>query len=184
MPAAFRDCPAWRVELFNPYGEGGTYPPYGNAGTFDGIGLGTTGASSSGPVRRYSLGIDYSGLWALRLSLAGETLDGCSQTLSQRAYGARFTLNLDGGRLGAPDRPTSRPTATSSPASSADPSPAPSPSPLAAPEPAASEKYQNPVDPEATPGWVYPAVAVSGVALLGVVLVAVRTVLRRRRQGW
>ncbi len=50
VPVTDRRCPAWRVELYNPYGEGGTYPPYGNAGRFDGVGFGVTGASSAGPV--------------------------------------------------------------------------------------------------------------------------------------
>lgn len=178
VPPESRGCPAWRIQLYNPYEEGGTYPPYGNSGAFDGVGLGTTGASTSGPVRRYSHGIDYSGLWTLRLSLAADTLDTCSATLPARRYDARFTLDLGGGRPDRGDpREEERPTPTPGP----DPTPAPTPDPD---EPSAAAKYDTPVDPDSTPGWVYPVVAVGSVLALGSAVVALRVWLRRRQQGW
>lgn len=169
VPAQARDCPAWRVEIFNPYGEGGTYPPYGNSGSFDGVGLGTTGASSSEPVERYSLGIDYSGTWAMRLSLAAATVDTCSQGLPRRGYPARFSLGL--GRTGT---------------DGAGPSdgPSPSESPAADGKPSAATKYQTPASPRSTPGWVYPVAAVAAVATAGAALVGGRRLVRRRRRGW
>ncbi len=175
VPPGSRGCPAWRVQLYNPYEEGGTYPPYGNSGTFDGVGLGTTGASTSGPVQRYAQGIDYSGVWTLRLSLAVDTLDTCSAALPVRAYDARFTLDLDGGRPGRGDgRPTAEPSASPTPPEdTADPD-----------EPSAAEKYNTPVDPDSTPGWVYPVVAVACVLLLGAAGVGTRVWFRRRQQGW
>lgn len=177
VPRGSRGCPAWRLELYNPYGEGGTYPPYGNSGAFDGVGLGTTGASTSGPVQSYSQGIDYSGVWALRLSLAADTLDTCSATLPAREYRARFTLDLDGGRPGS-----SRDAASTEP-------PSPGPSLSSTPrteldEASAAEKYNTPVRSETTPGWMYPVVAVGSVLLLGGAAVYLRLWFRRRQQGW
>ena len=183
IPAENRDCPAWRVEIFNPYGEGGTYPPYGNAGSFDGIGLGVAGASSTGPVESYSVGIDYTGVWAMRLSLAADTFDTCSQSLPARNYESRFTLDMDGGPVDD-DRGEADDGADDGD-DSASPSPSPTPSPTSDPdEPSAAKKYSTPVDPDSTPAWVYPVVAVSVVVLLGAALVVGRLLVRRRRQGW
>lgn len=171
VPPASRGCPAWRIQLYNPYGEGGTYPPYGNSGVFDGVGLGTTGASTAGPVQRYSQGIDYSGEWALQISLAADTLDTCSATLPTRRYRARFTLGLE---ADAAEPPSARPSGSPSsnlPADEHD-------------EPSAAAKYDTPVDPATMPGWVYPVAAVGSMVLLGVVAVSAQLWFRRRRQGW
>ncbi len=177
VPRGSRGCPAWRVQLYNPYEEGGTYPPYGNSGIFDGVGLGTTGASTSGPVQRYSQGIDYSGVWALRLSLAAETLDTCSATLPVREYRARFTVDLDGGRRGS----------SRDAAGMELPSPNPSTGSTSKAEPdeaSAAEKYNTPVRSETTPAWAYPVVAVGSMLLLGGAAVYLRLWFRRRQQGW
>jgi hypothetical protein len=186
VPPAARDCPAWKVQLYNPFGEGGTYPPYGNAGTFDGVGLGSTGASASGPVARYALGIDYSGLWSVRLSLALDTLQTCSASLPVRRYDVRFVVDLDDGEI-APTRPTGSPSGAvpaPEPASAPPTAPAVTPPPGTRGEGSAAAKYRTAVRPDSTPGWVYPVVAVAAVTALGVALVGLRSLLRRRRQGW
>ena len=172
VPPELRNCRSWRVELYNPYGEGGAFPPYGNSGTFDGVGLGTTGASSSGPLERFSQGIDYTGTWAVRLSLGSETtssFDTCSQALPERAYEARFSLDLARADVEVPASPSASPSSVVT----ADPQ-----------EPSAAEKYNTPVDPGSAPGWTYPVVAVALVVAAGAALVGVRLLIRRRRQGW
>ena len=119
----------------------------------------------------------------MRLSLAVDTFDTCSQSLPARSYESRFTLDMDGGpvdddRGEADDGPDDG-------ADSASPSPSPTPSPTSDPdEPSAAKKYSTPVDPDSTPAWVYPVVAVSVVVLLGAALVVGRLLVRRQRQGW
>ncbi len=182
VPTEDRRCPAWRVELYNPFGEGGTYPPYGNAGRFDGVGFGVTGASSAGPVSPRSLGIDYSGTWAVQVSLARDTLGTCSRHLPvARPFPARFSvatgLRGDAGR----DRDSGAPSPSSAP--EASPS---SPAARAGVEPreeAAGEKYRTRVR-EGAPAWAYPLVAVGLVLLAGAVAGGVVLSRRRRTRGW
>jgi hypothetical protein len=174
VPPEARSCPAWRVALYNPFGEGGSFPPYGNTATFDGLGTGSAGAATSGPVARYALGIDYSGTWTLRLSLAADTLQTCSATLPRRPYDVRFVLDVD--HRPADVEPSSGPSATG-----------PSGTPAAGPDVAgesAAAKYRTPVRPGGTPGWVYPVVAVGAVTAVVAALAALARLLRRRRQGW
>jgi hypothetical protein len=181
LPREARRCPAWRAELYNPYGEGGTYPPYGNSGVFSGVGLGTTGASSARPVEEFPTGIDYAGIWRVRLALGTGGSETCSQYLPEdHRFPVRFSLSLSG-----PAQEEGEPGATV-PEESASPSG--SPSPTSAPEAEDEEapvaaKYETPVR-ESTPAWLYPVVAVVAVVLLGLTVVGLRVMLRRRRQGW
>ncbi|WP_148571091.1 vWA domain-containing protein [Nocardioides caldifontis] len=169
VPAQNRRCPAWRVELYNPYGEGGSFPPYGNSGDFDGVGYGTTGASSAGRLSPRSLGIDYSGTWAVQLSLARDTADTCSDHLPEgRAYSARFSLST--GRGGQ------------QPQESATPSPSASPAPEEE-DTSAADKFRNPVE-EGTPAWLYPVVAVGLLVLAALLAGGVLLLRRRRTRGW
>jgi hypothetical protein len=169
VPPANRRCPAWRVELYNPYGEGGSFPPYGNSGDFDGVGYGVTGASSAGRLSPRSLGIDYSGTWAVQLSLARDTVDSCSDHLPEGSpFTARFSLST-GGRAGGQPQETPSPTAT--------------PSPVDDDGSSAADKFRTPVE-EGTPAWLYPVVAV-GLLVLAALLAAALLLLRRRRtRGW
>jgi hypothetical protein len=177
VPSAARNCPAWRAELYNPYGEGGSYPPYGNSGIFDGVGIGSTGASSTSRLDPYSKGIDFNGTWAMQLSLARDTAKTCSEFLPPRLpFRARFSLQVG-------PQPA---TAASSPRASAPVSATPSPSASSVSEGgvAASAKYTTPARPQQTPVWLMPVVAVGVVAAAGVAAVGVLILRRRRRRGW
>jgi hypothetical protein len=185
IPVEARQCPAWRAEIYNPYGEGGTYPPYGNSGFFDGVGYGATGASSTGPAQRYDTGIDYTGVWALQLSLARDTLTTCSAHLPEEArFTARFSIATKApGSQKEADQDEREPgkAATESPAATPG---QPSTEPSAEPdEPTAAEKYTTPVR-EGQPAWVYPVTAVGLVLLAAGLGLAVRLRVRRRRRGW
>lgn len=182
MPKEYRDCPSWRVELRNSAGEGYVYPPYGNSAIFDGVGFGSSGASTTEAVRRNSTGIDYSGRWTLALLLGrdfqGEPLD-CAEHLPDRAYDVRFTLDYDGlADLDAAAGPSA--SATPAPSETSGPS-GPSEEPR---DVSAAEKYRNPYDPEEAPGAfsvlgpvLFFAVALGFAALL-------YRVIQRRRRGW
>jgi hypothetical protein len=169
VPKALRDCPAWRAELHNPYGEGATYPPYGNSGAFDGVGIGSTGASTTTRVRPYSKGIDFTGTWALQLSLARDTGETCSAYLpAGRSFRTRFALQVD------------EPGPRRAPAEVTAPTPSASPGP----ETSATERYTTPARPRETPAWVLPVTAVGMALLLGGAGAALLMVRRRRRRGW
>lgn len=172
VPRALRDCPAWRAELHNPYGEGATYPPYGNSGAFDGVGIGSTGASTTTRVRPYSKGIDFTGTWAIQLSLARDTGKSCSAYLPPgRSFRTRFALQVDEpGQEREPGRG----------AAAATPSASPSPTT----ESSATERYTTPVRPHETPAWVLPVAAVGVALLLGGTGAAALAIRRRRRRGW
>ncbi len=117
----------------------------------------------------------------MRLSLAVDTFDTCSQSLPARSYESRFTLDMDGGPVGGDEGGRRAGDGDDS----ASTTPSPTPSPTSDPdEPSAAKKYSTPVDPDSTPAWVYPVVAVSVVVLLGAALVVGRLLVRRRRQGW
>jgi hypothetical protein len=181
VPPPVRNCPAWRAELYNPYGEGGTYPPYGNSGVFDGVGIGSTGASTTAGLAPYSKGIDFTGTWAIQLSLARDTGDTCSAYLPPRtSFRTRFALQVvePGARRQAPgSERTGAPTAPPSSGPSSSPSSGQA-------EPSASAKYNTPVRPQETPPWVLPVVAVGVTVLLGCSAGAVLVVRRRRLRGW
>ncbi len=177
VPAANRNCPAWRAELYNPYGEGGSFPPYGNSGEFDGVGIGSTGASSTGKLDPYSQGIDFTGTWSMQLSLARDTVDQCSKSLPGRPYEARFSL-----QLGAGSGPS--PRASASPSSTTSPTPSASPSGSAAGDDSVRRKYDNPVDPSSSPGWLPAAVAVTITLLVGGAIIGFMRLRRRRQRGW
>jgi hypothetical protein len=179
VPPSVRNCPAWRAELFNPYGEGGTYPPYGNSGVFDGVGIGSTGASTTGGLAPYSKGIDFTGTWAIQLSLARDTGDTCSAYLPPRtSFSTRFALQVvaPGARRTLPVvKPTGTPTASPSASSSGSSEQG---------DPSAAAKYNTPARPQETPPWVLPVVAVGVVLVLGGSASAVLVLRRRRRRGW
>lgn len=171
VPPQARGCQAWRVELYNPYGEGGAYPPYGRSGVFAGVGTSRVGVSTSGPVAEFSDGIDYAGDWTVRLALAVDIADSCSEQLSaDRAYPARLAVVIERGDDSAGPGPE---TVTDDPSSSGD-----------LEDESAATKYRTPVSPTSTPVWAYPLGAVAVTLLLGTAVVGVRLVLRRRRQGW
>ncbi len=178
VPSSVRNCPAWRAELLNPYGEGGTYPPYGNSGVFDGVGIGSTGASTTSGLAPYSKGIDFTGTWAIQLSLARDTGDTCSAYLPPRTgFRTRFALQVVApGARRTP--PVVKATATPSPSAS------PSSGASDETEPSASAKYNTPARPQETPPWVLPVVAVGVALVLGGSASAVLLVRRRRRRGW
>lgn len=189
VPLEDRRCPAWRVELYNPYGEGGTYPPYGNSARFDGVGYGVTGASSSGLLSPTSLGIDYSGRWAVQLSLARDTLETCSQHLPvARPFTARFSI-ATGARADSAPKPSDGKAATQQ-QPSATPGTTPGttsgstdPQSTEAGEESAGEKYRTPVS-DSAPGWVYPMTAVGLLVGAGALVIAVLALRRRRARGW
>lgn len=173
-----RNCPAWRAELYNPYGEGGSYPPYGNSGVFDGVGIGSTGASTTARLAPYSKGIDFTGTWAIQLSLARDTGDTCSAFLPpSTSFRTRFALQVV-----EPGTRRAAPVAGSTPAPSSSGSPSSTPSGDG--EPSASAKYNTPVRPQETPPWVLPVVAVAVALVIGGSVAGVLVVRRRRRRGW
>jgi von Willebrand factor type A domain len=186
VPPGSRNCPAWRAELYNPYGEGGTYPPYGNSGFFDGVGIGSTGASTTTGLDPYSKGIDFTGTWAVQLSLARDTAETCSAYLPPgRRFPTRFALQVaDPGtrRTAGALSGHRRPAPSASPTISALGSPTGSPSGSAAPD--ASRQYTTPARPQETPAWVLPVVAVGVVVVLGASAGALLALRRRRRRGW
>jgi hypothetical protein len=170
VPARARGCQSWRVELFNPYGEGGAYPPYGRSGAFAGVGSSRVLVTTSGAAAAFSDGIDYAGTWRIRVALAGETSDSCTEHLSGRAYPVGVVLLIEGAEE------TAQPAGETA---VADPGPAGD-----LEEESAATKYRTPVSPDSTPLWVYPTGAVAGTLLAGAALAGVRLAFRRRRQGW
>jgi hypothetical protein len=170
VPARARGCQAWRVELFNPYGEGGAYPPYGRSGAFAGVGSSRVAVTTSGAAASFSDGIDYAGTWRIRVALAGATSDSCTEHLSGRAYPVGVVLLVEGADE------TAQPAGETA---VADPEPADD-----LEEESAATKYRTPVSPNSTPLWVYPTGAVAGTLLAGAAFVGVRLAFRRRRQGW
>lgn len=182
IPRGARNCPAWRAELFNPYGEGGVYPPYGNSGLFDGVGYGTTGASTARPVKRYPVGIDYAGEWAVRLVLAEDTQDTCSAHFPENAsFTARFSIETGEPAVADAQEPAS---------------PAPNPSAAtnegsadsgadgdASGRSEAAKKFDTPVR-EGAPAWVTPVAGVGGLLLLSGAAGGFLIWLRKRRRGW
>jgi len=133
VPYDARSCETWQVQLYNPYGEGGTYEPYGTTNVFDGSGLAAGGASAIRAAHAGNDGIDFPGTWSLRLSLATaeDVLDsdeGCARHLAGRSFDLRVRLQLQG--AGAP---------ATAPSAAATPAPSPAPAETAPAETAPAE---------------------------------------------
>ncbi|MFT4288463.1 vWA domain-containing protein [Nocardioides sp.] len=126
VPYYGRSCESWRIQLFNPYGEGGTYPPYGNENIFDGTGFAGVGAKGSKPISSTMDGIDFPGSWTFSLSLAAPTTDSVLHSTLKCAdylplgqdFDVRFTLTLDPNAQPDLDSMTVGPSAAASPSPS------------------------------------------------------------------
>ncbi len=102
VPHYARDCRSWEVRLYNPYGEGGTYPPYGNTGVFDGTGLAATGVETTGAIAQSGSGIDFPGTWRVSVSLARTAIEECADHLPLRhdfPFHLRVSLEAEPGDL-------------------------------------------------------------------------------------
>lgn len=102
VPYYGRSCETWHVQLFNPYGEGGTYPPYANTNIFDGTGFAGAGGRGAKPISATADGIDFPGQWTFSLALAPtddpilRELPRCADYFPRDTpFDVRFTLTLD-----------------------------------------------------------------------------------------
>lgn len=193
VPAEFRGCRAWEVQLYNPYGEGGSFPPYGTSAAFIGVGMGAAGASTTGALDPYSKGIDFPGTWTVRLALArdedGDPSDCAKPLPADHAFPARFSLQLSTDAAEGDDAANATgdpsPSAPETPGGATDTAtPTTAPANPGADDPELAQKYDAPVDPDAPPGWL-PAVSAVTFALAAVGLGSlIYRIIRRRRRGW
>lgn len=194
VPYYGRSCESWRIQLFNPYGEGGTYPPYGNENIFDGTGFAGVGAKGGKPISSTMDGIDFPGPWTFSLSLAASTNPIVYPTLKCADYlpgdhdfDIRFTLTLDPAAQPDPTSMTVGPSVSVSPTPSEDAGDLISPTPTTSIDlpddgfvpPALSTSDHDEASSQGI-DWAVPAIAVFVVALLGAAVVLVRRWYRSR----
>lgn len=184
VPHYARDCRSWEVRLYNPYGEGGTYPPYGNTGVFDGTGLASTGVETTDEIARSGSGIDFPGTWRVSVSLARTAIEECADHLPLRRdfpFHLSVALEADGADAGEviPGSPAEPPPSSSgSPTASADPA---DDDGFAAPALPAETGETGADDPDPAGRWTAPLTVVLVAALVGAVAYLV---IRRRRSRY
>jgi hypothetical protein len=139
------------------------------------VGLGTTGATTAGPVATHSDGIDYAGRWRVQLALGAPDGASCADHLpDERTFEARLTLQVTDTTPATPSPPATPSTPEVAGGDAAGPGTG---------EPPAAQKYRTPAQPSA-PVWAYPVLGVATTLGLGAAAIMVRLGVRRRRRGW